>query len=95
MTTKILNRRQVRWVEQLASFNFKIVYRKGSENGKVDALSRRCDYTLNRPELSPALLERNNEGTPHWDALRFHPSNHGQTLEMGVLYPLQRSLGSP
>src|ERR687884_1036585 len=47
MTTKILNRRQARWAQELAAYNFKIVYRKGSSNGKTDALSRRSGY---RPE---------------------------------------------
>jgi transposase InsO family protein len=47
MTTKILNRRQARWAQELAAYNFKIVYRKGSSNGKADALSRRSEY---RPE---------------------------------------------
>ncbi len=47
MTTKILNRRQARWAQELAAYDFKIVYRKGTSNGKADALSRRPEY---RPE---------------------------------------------
>jgi len=43
-TTKQLNRRQVRWVEQLADFEFQIHYKKGNENGGADALSRRPDH---------------------------------------------------
>ena len=31
-TTKTLNRRQTRWSELLSAYNFKITYRKGSEN---------------------------------------------------------------
>ncbi|KAH0602269.1 uncharacterized protein H6S33_009843, partial [Morchella sextelata] len=46
-TTKVLNRRQARWAESLAEFDFKIIYRPGTKNGKVDALSRRPEY---RPE---------------------------------------------
>ena len=38
-TTKKLNRQQVRWAELLASYDFQIHYRKGSENGQADALS--------------------------------------------------------
>ena len=34
-TTKDLNKRQIRWYEFLSEFNFEIVYRKGSENGKI------------------------------------------------------------
>jgi len=46
-TTKVLNRRQARWAQELAGIDFKIFYRPGSQNGKPDALSRRPEY---RPE---------------------------------------------
>ncbi|KAI0992807.1 hypothetical protein K3495_g15377 [Podosphaera aphanis] len=39
-TTKKLNRRQARWNELLADFNFKIVFRPGKKGGKPDALTR-------------------------------------------------------
>lgn len=39
-TTKKLNRRQARWNEFLADFNFKIVFRPGKQGGKPDALTR-------------------------------------------------------
>jgi len=45
-STKLLNRRQARWSEILSQFNFKIVYRPGEKNGKLDALSRRVEYEL-------------------------------------------------
>jgi hypothetical protein len=47
MTTKVLNRRQACWAQELAGVDFKIYYRKGTSNGKPDALSRRPEY---RPE---------------------------------------------
>jgi hypothetical protein len=46
-TIKVLNRRQVRWAEILASYNFQIYYQKGSENGRADTLNRRADYREN------------------------------------------------
>jgi hypothetical protein len=46
-TTKVLNRRQARWAQELAGIDFKIFYRPGSQNGKPDVLSRRPEY---RPE---------------------------------------------
>jgi transposase InsO family protein len=46
-TTKVLNRRQARWAQELAGIDFKISYRPGVQNGKPDALSRRPEY---RPE---------------------------------------------
>ena len=45
--TNQLNRRQARWAEVLQEYNFKIVYRKGSANGKADALSR-CPEFISR-----------------------------------------------
>jgi hypothetical protein len=40
-TSKVLTRRQARWSEHLAEFNFKVIYRPGEKNTKVDILSRR------------------------------------------------------
>jgi hypothetical protein len=47
-TTKVLNRRQARWAQELAGYDFKIVYCPGSKNGKPDALSRRSEYRPRR-----------------------------------------------
>ena len=44
-TTKKLNRQQVRWAKLLAPYDFQIHYRKGSENGRADALSQRLNLT--------------------------------------------------
>lgn len=41
MTTKRLSRRQARWSEFLSRFDFKLVYRPGTQGGKPDALTRR------------------------------------------------------
>jgi hypothetical protein len=43
MKDKELSRRQMRWVQKLVDFNFKIMYRSGKQNIKVDALTRRAD----------------------------------------------------
>jgi hypothetical protein len=40
MMTKVLNRRQAYWAQELAGVDFKIFYREGISNGKPDALSR-------------------------------------------------------
>lgn len=39
-TTKKLNRRQARWNELIANYDFKIVFRPGKQGGKPDALTR-------------------------------------------------------
>ena len=41
MTTKKLNRRQVRWVKLLFEFNFKIKFRPEKQSAKPDAFIRR------------------------------------------------------
>jgi len=41
MTTKELNERQARWMQEVSQYNFKIEYRPGKEGGKPDALTRR------------------------------------------------------
>ncbi len=62
-TTKVLNRRQVRWSEEMSNYNFEITYRKGSENGRADALSRRADYMRDMAETSHAILQEAEDGT--------------------------------
>jgi len=41
MTTKKINERHARWMQELSQYNFKIEYRPGKEGGKPDALTRR------------------------------------------------------
>ena len=56
LTIKELNRRQVRWVEMLAEYHFKIQYIKGTDNARVDALSRKAELQGNK-KLLGALLK--------------------------------------
>jgi hypothetical protein len=61
-TTKELNKRQTRWAEFLSEFNFTITYRKGSENGRADALSRRSDLLSTEVPDHNAILSINADG---------------------------------
>ncbi|SLM40543.1 Retroviral aspartyl protease [Lasallia pustulata] len=61
-TTKVLNRRQVRWSEELAAYHFQIYYQKGSLNGRADALSRRADYVTDIPKTAGQILEVDADG---------------------------------
>ena len=59
-TTKQLNRRQARWSELLADFDFVIQYRPGAQAGLPDALTRRSDM---RPkDRGPSLMQEHNPG---------------------------------
>ena len=60
-TTKELNRRQVRWAETLATFNFRISYIKGTENARADALSRKPEYLQNKTHESHAVLKQDGD----------------------------------
>ncbi|KAH7551973.1 reverse transcriptase [Bipolaris maydis] len=64
MTTKKHNRRQVRWAETLAQFDFKITHRAGTLNGAADALSRRSDLREEgHKEPHDALLKTMPDGS--------------------------------
>ena len=55
MTKRALNRRQVRWAEILACYDFEIVYRTGVSN-PADGLSRRPDYEPNTEKIESTIL---------------------------------------
>ena len=61
-TTKELNKQQTQWSEFLSKFNFQIIYRKGKENRRADALSRRPDYKENKPTIPSQLLTNTEDG---------------------------------
>ncbi len=44
MKDKELSRRQMRWVQKLADFNFKIMYQSDKQNIKINALTRWADF---------------------------------------------------
>ena len=58
LITKELNRRQVRQAEMLVKYHFKIQYTKGTNNARVDALSRKAKLQSNGKPLG-ALLRKN------------------------------------
>lgn len=62
-TTKVLNRRQVRWSEMLGQYKFKILYTPGKDNGRADALSRRRDLAGEKTINEFAVLGVNNDGS--------------------------------
>jgi hypothetical protein len=64
MTTKKLNRRQVRWAEFMANFDFKIFHRAGTLNGAADALSRRSDLREKENKiLHDAVFRKEADGS--------------------------------
>lgn len=68
MTTKVLTRRQARWAERLADYDFLIFYRSGKQSTKPDALTRRDDvypspgesFAANNPQNIQPLLRQSH-----------------------------------
>ncbi|KAI0997402.1 hypothetical protein K3495_g10783 [Podosphaera aphanis] len=59
LTTRRLTERQIRWAEFMSRFRYNLIYRKGSENERPDALSRRDQ---DKPkEGDPHLLARERQ----------------------------------
>jgi len=50
MKDKELSRRQMRWVQKFADFNFRIMYRSDKQNIKIDALTHQADVVLRDSE---------------------------------------------
>ncbi len=50
MKDKELSRHQMHWVQKLADFNFRIMYRSDKQNIKIDALTRQADVMLRNSE---------------------------------------------
>ncbi|KAF5233022.1 hypothetical protein FANTH_12730 [Fusarium anthophilum] len=61
-TTHKLNQRQLRYAEYLCKFDFIIIHRKGSENSRADAISRRPDYDTGTAKAKEQVLEKNKKG---------------------------------
>jgi len=61
LTTKELNRKQVRWAEMLAEYHFIIKHVKGSDNARTDALNRKKKLQRN-DKMSGALLKSDKDG---------------------------------
>lgn len=60
--SKMLNKRQIKWLEFLLKFHFKIIYRKGIENGRANAFSRRPDYENTVPEETRVIFTTDENG---------------------------------
>ncbi len=52
MTIKKLNKQQIKWVEFLAEFDFKIAYQSEKKNDKANSLTRRLENKFNENDDS-------------------------------------------
>ncbi len=96
MKDKKLSRWQMRWVQKLADFNFKIMYRSDKQNIKIDALTRRADFVprgfddervqyqrttiLTSNRMKIADLEKNNDQSIYKQILETNEIDENCTL---------------
>ena len=83
METKKLTRRQARWANSLAEYNFKIMYTSAKKNQKADALTRTADS-------SPTSLDDDREKYMNQtvltrDRLDLNPIEHREGLHSRVV----------
>ncbi len=51
MKDKELSKHQMRWVQKLADFNFKIMYQSDKQNIKINALTRQADFVPRESDI--------------------------------------------
>ena len=61
-TTQNLSGRQLRYAEYLAEFDYVIIHRKGSENGRADAISRQPSLAEKQAPISRTVFESTPQG---------------------------------
>jgi hypothetical protein len=84
MTTKILNRRQMRWAELLAAYDFQIQWRRGKDN-PADGLSRRPDHMVRDEEpLENVLKQILQSRMPVAEDTHATRIKHGEEVIVGV-----------
>jgi len=85
MKDKELSRRQMRWVQKLANFNFKIMYRSGKQNIKIDALTRRADFVSRDSEDERVRYQRTTILTSNRMKIADLEKNNNQSIYKQVL----------
>ena len=64
MKPRILNRRQLHWLDLLSHYNYLISYRPGDRNGVADALSRKGELApIDLEEEEPTVMILGNKFT--------------------------------
>ena len=69
LTTKELNQRQVRWVEILTEYHFKIKYIKGTDNTRADILSKKAELQ-SKEKLLGTILHIDKDGKIRYNYLQ-------------------------
>ncbi len=85
MKDKKLSRRQMRWVQKLADFNFKIMYRSDKQNIKIDALTRQADFVPRDLDDERIQYQRTTILTLNWMKIADLKKNNDQSIYKQIL----------
>ncbi len=85
MKDKKLSRRQMRWVQKLADFNFKIMYRSDKQNIKIDVLTCRADFMFKDFDDERVQYQRTTILTLNWMKIADLKKNNNQSIYKQIL----------
>jgi len=85
MKDKKLSRRQMRWVQKLADFNFKIMYWSDKQNIKIDALTRWADFVSRDFNNERIQYQRTTILTLNWMKIADLEKNNDQSIYKQIL----------
>ncbi len=82
---KELSKRQMRWVQKLIDFNFKIMYRSGKQNIKVDALTRQVNSVSRSSEDERVRYQQITILTSNWMKIADLKKNISESIYKQIL----------
>ncbi len=85
MKDKELSRHQMRWVQKLVDFNFKIMYWSDKQNIKIDALTRWADVVLKDSENECIHYQRITILTLNWMKIADLKKNISESIYKQIL----------
>ncbi len=85
MKDKKLSRWQMRWVQKLADFNFKIMYRSDKQNIKIDALTCQVNVVLRSLENERIHYQRITILTLNWMKIADLKKNISESIYKQIL----------
>ncbi len=75
----------MRWVQKLADFNFKIMYRSDKQNIKIDALTRQADFVSRDFDDERVWYQRTIILTSNWMKIADLEKNNDQSIYKQIL----------
>ncbi len=85
MKDKKLSQWQMRWVQKLADFNFKIMYQSDKQNIKINALTRQADFMPRDFDNERIQYQRTTILTLNWMKIADLKKNNDQLIYRQVL----------